>query len=93
MLKMRSKSMRTPVAATIGGGTDPDLIAVAEWRARFEVGRALSKGEEPWMVRQSVIRRFREELVAESFGEYADEALMAAMQRGVEDALLQGSAN
>jgi hypothetical protein len=82
--------MRTMSAATIGGGTDPDLIAVAEWRARFEVGRALSRGEEPERVRRAVIRRFREELDAESFGDYADEALMAAMQRGVEHALMQG---
>ncbi len=81
--------MRTSSVAAIGGGTDPDLIAVAEWRARFEVGRALSRGEAPEWVRQSVIQRFREELVAESFGEYADEVLMAAMQRGVEMALTQ----
>ena len=82
--------MRTKGVA-IGGGTDPELIAVAGWRARFEVGRALSRGEEPGWVRQAVIRRFREDLDAESFGEYADEALMAAMQRGVEDALPHGS--
>ena len=85
--------MRTTSAVTIGGGTDPDLIAVAEWRARFEVGRALSRGEEPGSVRLAVIRRFREELDAESFGEYADEVLMAAMQRGVEEALMEGSAH
>jgi hypothetical protein len=85
--------MRTTSVAAIGGGTDPDLIAVAEWRAHFEVGRALSRGEEPARVRQSVIRRFREELVAESYGEYVDEALMAAMQRGVEMALAQSLAS
>jgi hypothetical protein len=81
--------MRTSGEATLRCGTNPDLIEVAEWRARFEVGRALSRGEQPERVRQSVIRRFREELVAESFGDYADEVLMAAIQRGVEDALIE----
>jgi hypothetical protein len=81
--------MRTNSTGTIGGGTDPDLIAVAEWRGRFEVGRALSRGEGPERVRREVIVRFREELVADSFGDYSDEVLMAAMQRGVEDALAQ----
>jgi hypothetical protein len=90
---MRSESMRTTCTAMIAGGTDPGLIEVAKWRARFEVGRALSRGENPERVRQTVIRRFREELVAESFGEYADEVLMVAMQRGVEDALMPRSAN
>ncbi len=76
---------------TFAAGTDPDLIAAAIWRAKFEVGRALSRGVEPGRARQAIIGRFREELHAESFGEYADEVLMAAMQRGVEDALVQGS--
>jgi hypothetical protein len=84
--------MRTATAATIAGGTDPELIEVAEWRARFEVGRGLSRGETPGEVRQAVIRRFREELGVESYGEYADEALMAALQRGVEDALSEAFA-
>ncbi len=79
--------MRTSFEETIDGGTEPDLIEVADWRARFEVARALSRGEEPERVRQSVIRRFREELVAESYGDYTDEVLMAAVQRGVEHAL------
>ncbi len=79
--------MRTIGTATIGNGTDPDLIAVAEWRGRFEVSRALSRGVAPERVRQEVIGRFREDLVAESFGEYADEVLMAAMQRGGRECL------
>ena len=52
--------MRTTCAATLAGGTDPGLIEVADWRARFEVGRALSRGEAPDAVRHAVIRRFRE---------------------------------
>ena len=84
--------MRTITTATIAVGTDPDLIEVAEWRARFEVGRGLSRGEAPDEVREAVIRRFREELDVESYGEYADEALMAALQRTVEAALSQDSA-
>jgi hypothetical protein len=79
------------VSVVLGGGTDPDLIAAAVWRAKFEVGRALSRGDEPGRARQAIIGRFREELHAESFGEYVDEVLMAAMQRGVEDALVQDS--
>ena len=81
--------MRMGIDMRIGGGTDPGLIEVAEWRARFEVSRALSRGERPEYVRRAIIRRFRAELVAESFGEYADEVLMAAMQREVEDALVR----
>ncbi len=79
--------MRTNGEARIGAGTDPGLLEVAGWRARFEVNRALSRGEEPEGVRTCVIRRFRADIDAESFGEWADEALMAALQRGVEAAL------
>ena len=83
--------MRTTTAATMARGTDPDLIEVAEWRARFEVGRALSRGEAPGEVYDAIIGRFREELGVESYGEYADEVLMAALQRTVEAALSEGS--
>lgn len=85
--------MRTSGGETIGCGTDSDLIEVAEWRARFEVSRALSRGESPEVVRRTVIDRFREEIIAESFGDYADEVLMAAVQRSVEDALVHRSTN
>jgi hypothetical protein len=80
-------------SVTFRAGTDPDLIEAAVWRAKFEISRALSRGEEPGRARQAIIGRFLEELHAESFGEYVDEVLMAAMQRGVEDALVQGPAH
>ncbi len=83
--------MRTASLANFQGGTDPSLVELAKWRARFEVGRALSRGEAPELARDSIIRRFREELMTESFGAYADEVLMAAVQRGVEAALVGGS--
>lgn len=83
--------MRMSGLAKFQNGTDPSLIELAKWRGRFEVGRALSRGEAPELARDSIIRRFREELMSESFGTYADEVLMAAVQRGVEAALVGGS--
>jgi hypothetical protein len=71
----------------IAQGTDPDLIEVARWRARFEVGRGLSHGQGADEVRREILGRFRDELMSESFGPYADEALMAAVQREIDDAL------
>ncbi len=68
-------------------GTDPDLIEVARWRARFEVCRGLTLGQEPDEVRRDILARFRDELIAESFGTYADEVLMAALQREIDDML------
>lgn len=83
--------MRTNGATLIGAGTDPGLLEVAGWRAQFEVSRALSRGEEPGGVRTCVIEKFRADIAAESFGEWADETLMAALQRGVEVALTRQS--
>ncbi len=82
--------MRNETGIRIVGGTDPDLIEVAETRARFEVWRALSLGLEPAEVRRAVLGRFLDEISAESYGHYADESLMAAMQRAVEEALIEG---
>ncbi len=79
--------MRNAQGAIISSGTDPDLIEVVRWRARFEVGRALSHGLGSDEVRREVLGRFREELLAESFGDYADEVLMAALQREIDEAL------
>jgi hypothetical protein len=79
--------MRSANPSTLGQGTDPDLIEVARWRARFEVGRGLTLGQGPEQVRRDVLGRFRDELVAESFGDYADEVLMAALQREIDDML------
>jgi len=82
--------MRSFSAESLANGTDAELIEVADWRARFEVARALARGEDPDRVRRLVIERFRDEIQAESFGEYTDEVLMAAMQRGVDHALTPG---
>jgi hypothetical protein len=82
--------MRIEKGARIVGGTDPDLIEVAEARARFEVWRGLSSGLEPEEIRRTVLGRFLDEISAESYGHYADESLMAAMQRAVEAALVEG---
>ena len=79
--------MRIANASNLGQGTDPDLVELATWRARFEVTRGLAKGHSPCEVREDILRRFRLKLEAESFGDYADERLMAAMQREIEAVL------
>jgi hypothetical protein len=79
--------MRNAQGTFIAQGTDPDLIEVARWRARFEVGRGLSHGQGPDEVRREILSRFRDEMLAESFGAYTDEALMAAVQREIDEAL------
>jgi hypothetical protein len=79
--------MRSINGLGLAQGTDPDLIEVARWRARFEVGRGLTHGQGPDEVRRDVLERFREDLIAESFGDYADEVLMAALQREIDDML------
>ena len=84
---MRSAS----VATDLSRGTELDLIELARWRARFEVGRCLHQGFDPEDARRETIHRFRDELNEESFGDYADEALMAAFQREVECAIGQSS--
>jgi hypothetical protein len=83
--------MRSVLSSTVSQGTDPALIEVARWRARFEVGRGLTLGLEPEEVRRDVLERFRDELIAESFGDYSDEILMAALQREIDD-MLDGDA-
>ena len=79
--------MRVKDRITLRGGTKVDLLEMAAWRARFEVCRGLAGGADPDEVRREIIGRFREEIAIESFGEYADETLMAALQREVEAAL------
>ncbi len=79
--------MRSVEGTSVVQGTDPSLIEVARWRARFEVSRGLVHGQEPEQVRRDVLERFRDELIAESFGDYADEVLMAALQREIDDML------
>jgi hypothetical protein len=79
--------MRSAEESIIAQGTDPSLIEVARWRARFEVGRGLTLGQGPEDVRREVLGRFREVLSVESFGDYADEVLMAALQREIDDML------
>ena len=81
--------MRIEKGTKIAGGTDPDLIEIAEARARFEVWRGRTSGLEPQEIRRAVLGRFLDEIGAESYGHYADESLMAAMQRAVDAALVE----
>jgi hypothetical protein len=79
--------MRDGTWTGLSEGTNPDLIEGVRWRARFEVSRGLNHGLGAEAVRRAILDRFRGELLAESFGEYADEMLMAALQREIEDCL------
>lgn len=71
------------------GATSDDLLRVAEAGARLETRWRLRQGEERGTIRREVLARFRAELRAEGFGPYADESLMAAVQRGVEAVLAE----
>ncbi len=85
--------MRIANGATIARGTDPSLVELALWRARFEVSRGLSRGQSPEKVREAVVMRFRLELEQESYGDYTDELLMSVIQRTKVDASIRAVAN
>ena len=68
-------------------GTSCDLVAAATLGARIATRARVALGEDEATIRRQVVERFRDELAAESYGDFIDETLMAAVQRGVEAVL------
>jgi hypothetical protein len=68
-------------------GTAEELVQAAELRGRMAARRYRDAGWDPERIAREVVADFRAELEAESFGVYADETLMAAVQRGVREVL------
>jgi hypothetical protein len=67
--------------------TPVDLIEAASLGARIAVRAGIAGGLKESAIRRRVIGRFRRELLVESFGPFADETLMAAVQTAVESVL------
>jgi hypothetical protein len=76
----------------VARGTSEELIRAAEMRARMAARWRRSVGQDDATIRQEVLARFREVIDAESFGVYADETVMAAAQRAIEEVLREGPA-
>jgi hypothetical protein len=86
---MTMKRVRSEVVAR---GTPKELIRAAEMRARMAARWRRSAGQGDATIRREILARFREVIDAESFGEYADETVMAAAQRAIEEVLGEGPA-
>ncbi|WP_435008526.1 hypothetical protein P12x_005733 [Tundrisphaera lichenicola] len=68
-------------------GTPQDLLKAAELGARLECRRRRSRGQDDGSIRETILTRFRVELDSGSFGMYADESLVAVVQRAVDSVL------
>jgi hypothetical protein len=76
---------RNPKAPS--SGTAADLIEAAELGARIATRARVARGEDADTIRRGVVGRFLEELEEESHGVFADETLVASVQRAVESGL------
>jgi len=71
----------------VEGGTPGDLLRAAELGARLECRHRRVQGQDDEAIRETILGRLRRELAAGSFGSYADESLVAAVQRAIESVL------
>jgi hypothetical protein len=69
------------------GGTPEDLLRAAELGARLECRHRRVKGQDDEAIRDTILGRLRRELATGSFGTYADESLVATVQRAIESVL------
>jgi hypothetical protein len=79
--------MNRGIVRGVEGGTPEDLLRAAEVGARLECRHRRVKGQDDNAIRETILDRLRRELAAGSFGVYADESLMATVQRAVESVL------
>jgi hypothetical protein len=70
----------------IEGGTPPDLISAAALGARIEVRMRRCQGHDDDSIRRYVIGHYKREF-AEEYNEFAQETLIGAVQRAIEEAL------
>lgn len=76
----------------IATGTPQDLLKAAGLGARLAVRKRRADGVDDDAIRREVIGRFRQEIGIQSFGIFADETLMATIQRAVEEVLSEAPA-
>jgi len=74
----------------VAPGTSKELIRAADVRARMAARARLAAGQDDATIRREVLARFLEVIEAESFGEYADEAVLSAARRAIEEVLREG---
>jgi hypothetical protein len=79
--------MNRGTVSCVEGGTPEDLLRAAELGARLECRHRRVKGQDDNAIRETILGRFRRELAAGSFGGYADESLVATVQRAIESVL------
>jgi hypothetical protein len=79
--------MNRGIVRCVEGGTPEDLLRAAEVGARLECRHRRVKGQDDNAIRETILGRLRRELAAGSFGGYADESLVATVQRAIESVL------
>jgi len=79
--------MHRGIVRRVEDGTPRDLLQAAELGARLECRCRRAKGYDDEVIRATILDRLRRELDAGSFGLYADESLVATVQRAVESVL------
>ena len=79
--------MRHVCTTTVSRGTPKDLIRAASLGARVATRWRRAEGQDDDKIRREVLAQFRADMLSESYGEYADETIMAAVQRSLEDVL------
>ena len=68
-------------------GTPIDLIEAAKLGARIATRARVARGEDADKIRREVVGRFLEEVAEESYGTFADETLVSAVQKAVDSVL------
>jgi hypothetical protein len=76
----------------VAGGTPKELVRAAEMRTRMAARRRRAAGQDDDTIRREILARFREVIEGEEFGAYADETVMAAARRTIEEVLRGGPA-
>jgi hypothetical protein len=79
-------AMRT-CGREVSRGTPKDLIRAATLGARIAARRRLAEGVEEARVWQEVVGHYARDLRDEGYGDYEQETLMSAVQRGIDEAL------
>ncbi|MBV8076102.1 MAG: hypothetical protein JO284_06885 [Planctomycetaceae bacterium] len=84
--------MRHVCTTMIARGTPKDLIRAASLGARVATRWRRAEGQDDDEIRREVLAHFRSDMLSESYGEYADEMIMAVVQRSLEDVLREAPA-
>jgi hypothetical protein len=86
--RRRSTMMRTNEFPNLTG-TSPDLLMAAELGARIAARKRRAEGYDDESVRRGVIAKFDKTVVEDGYNEWEREALIAAVQRAIDEVLAE----